>query len=233
MLGVSNSVRDDLRRDLPSWHAERIQTLYNRIDIEATQAEMLERSQARCFLGLPDNAWIVGNVGRLHHDKDQKTLIQAFHNALPKLPNNSLLVIMGSGPLESALKEEVINLGMSDHVVFTGNVAEGRKYFKAFDLFALTSDHEPFGMVLLEAMAAELPIISSDCGGGAEVVKGAGELFHFGDYNTLAQKIIDVHNANRTRSSQTSNKLKSLFSDEAVRSYFWKIPFVAKLVKNK
>ncbi len=78
LLGVSNAVRDDIRACLPDWPAERIETLYNRIDVEAVQAEQIPRSAARAFLGLPEHAWIVGNVGRLHPDKDQATLIRGF-----------------------------------------------------------------------------------------------------------------------------------------------------------
>ena len=233
LLGVSDSVRDDMRKQLPNWPNERIQTLYNRIDVEATQAIQLPRAEARRFLVLPDDAWVVGNVGRLHHDKDQATLIRGFYKALPKLPKQSILLVMGSGPLESDLKGMVASLGISNHVIFTGNVAEGRKYFKAFDVFALTSDHEPFGMVLLEAMAAGLPLVCSNCGGGAEVVHGVGELFPFGDDNALAQKLIDVYETRGPVSVHVSNKLNNCFSDEAVRSHFWKIPLIAEFIKPK
>src|SRR5690606_28977804 len=126
------------------------ETLYNRIDVDTVQAELLSKNEAREFLGLPADAWVVGNVGRLHHDKDQATLIRGFAKALPQLPQNSLLLIMGSGPLEQALKNLATELGVGDKVVFAGQVPNGRTYFRAFDVFALTSDHEPFGMVLLE-----------------------------------------------------------------------------------
>jgi len=101
LLGVSNAVRNEIRACLPSWPAERIETLYNRIDIAAVQAEQVCRDDARAHLGLPQDAWVVGNVGRLHPDKDQATLIRGFAQALPQLPTGSLLAIMGSGRLEA------------------------------------------------------------------------------------------------------------------------------------
>lgn len=233
LLGVSDSVRDDMRKRLPKWPAERIQTLYNRIDVEATQAIQLSRTDARRFLALPEDAWIVGNVGRLHHDKDQATLIRGFHLALVQLPKKSLLVMMGSGPLEADLKALVANLGISEHVIFTGKVVEGRKYFKAFDVFALTSDHEPFGMVLLEAMAAGVPLICSDCGGGAEVVKGVGQLFPLGDVEALATCIIK---GNKETVDSCSPKLvervKGNFSDEAAKIRFWNLMFSSKISQS-
>ena len=100
LLGVSNAVRDDMRACLPGFKPENIETLYNRIDVETVQAEQVSRNEARDFLGLPQDAWIVGNVGRLHPDKDQTTLIKGFALALPDLPEGSQLAIMGSGRLE-------------------------------------------------------------------------------------------------------------------------------------
>jgi glycosyltransferase involved in cell wall biosynthesis len=86
LLGVSDAVRDDMRRCLPQWPAERIQTLYNRIDVDALQASLVPRAEARQALGLDEQAWVVGNVGRLHPDKDQATLLRGFAEALPGLP---------------------------------------------------------------------------------------------------------------------------------------------------
>lgn len=190
LLGVSNAIRDDMRHYLPKFPAENIQTLYNRIDIAQVQHSQISREQAREKLGLPDNAWIVANVGRLHPDKDQTTLIKGFAQALERLPAGSLLVILGQGRLESSLKALVQELDITHSVRFVGQVPQARCYFKAFDLFALTSDHEPFGMVLLEAMAAGIPVISSDCGGAKEVVNNPEHLFPLGSASELAELIV-------------------------------------------
>lgn len=230
LLGVSNAVRDDMRACLPGWPAERIETLYNRIDVEAVQAEQVSREAAREHLGLPQEAWVVGNVGRLHPDKDQATLIRGFAQALPQLPAGSLLVIMGSGRLESDLKALALELDISDSVRFIGQVPNGRRYFKAFDVFALTSDHEPFGMVLLEAMAAGVPVICSDCGGGREVAERGGELFPLGNWVVLAQRILRVQSfCLRELSAVQETSLASLlnnYSDAAGCSRFWNLKMV-------
>lgn len=230
MLGVSNAVRDDLRRDLASWDEMRIQTLYNHIDITTTQGLMLSKTEARNNLSLPQVSYIVGNVGRLHHDKDQATLIKGFAKALAQLPPGSLLVIMGAGPLEADLKQLVSTLDVVKSVIFAGNVINAKQYFKAFDLFVLSSDNEPFGMVLLEAMAAEVPIICSDCGGGAEVVQDVGELFKFGNTDALANYLIHAHNKNKALNAEkVQSKLADSFSDEAAQKYFWELAFVKEI----
>jgi glycosyltransferase involved in cell wall biosynthesis len=234
LLGVSDSVRDEIRAQLPQWPHHQIETLYNRIDVAATQSAFLPKQEAKQFLGLPEHAWVVGNVGRLHHDKDQATLLRGFQKALPNLPADSLLVIMGKGPLEKELKQLAQDLSITSSVVFTGNVPNGKQYFKAFDLFALTSDHEPFGMVLLEAMAAGLPIICSDCGGGKEVVQDVGRLFPLGDDDALAKSLVEAYE-NRTSVNQAEiiQALHHRFSDEAVRANFWALSFVSDFVKRK
>ena len=232
LLGVSDAVRDDMRNNLRDWPADRIGTLYNRIDVEAVQAQQESREAARAFLGLPQEAWVVGNVGRLHPDKDQATLIRGFAQALTRLPAGSLLAIMGSGRLETELKDLAEKLGVIEQVRFLGQVANGYCYFKAFDVFALTSDCEPFGMVLLEAMAAGVPVICSDCGGGREVVRGIGRLFPQGEAEALASALVhhqislppgELHQL-RLGMQQS---LQSHFSDQAVRQQFWSLPSVS------
>lgn len=225
LLGVSNAVRDDMRACLPGWPAERIETLYNRIDICSVQAEQVSREAAREALGLPQDAWVVGNVGRLHPDKDQATLIRGFAQALPKLPVGSLLAIMGSGRLESALKALALSLGVSERVRFLGQVSNGRRYFKAFDVFALTSDHEPFGMVLLEAMAAGVPVIACDCGGAPEVMGDVGAFFGLADVPALATLLVEYSRIAGTEQACVESRmythLQEHFSDQAVSKVFW------------
>jgi glycosyltransferase involved in cell wall biosynthesis len=236
LLGVSNAVRDDLRAALPAWPASRIETLYNRIDIEAVKAEQLSRLESRTALELPPDAWIVGNVGRLHPDKDQATLIRGFALALPQLPPDSLLAILGEGRLESALKALATELNIAESVRFLGQVPHARRYFKAFDAFALSSDREPFGMVLLEAMAAGVPVLCSDCGGGREVVEGVGDLFPFGDVETLAQCLVTAAqraasaNLSAPLSTPMSERLHYRFSDAAGREAFWRLPMLSGLI---
>lgn len=234
LLGVSNAVRDEIRTCLPAWPQERIETLYNRVDVDALQAQQVERYPARQHLGLADNAWVVGNVGRLHPDKDQATLLRGFARALPRLPHNSLLAILGKGRLEEYLKDLARELGIADRVLFLGQVPDAKRYFKAFDVFALTSDHEPFGMVLLEAMVAGVPLISTSGGGAGEIVEGLGILFPLGDDAALAEGLRHLSVLDREQrvmcAQQMEQRLQTRFSDEAVRREFWSLPLVKALL---
>lgn len=229
LIGVSNSVRDEMRTHLPHWPLDKIQTLYNRIELAKTQASFISQQAARAHLNIPHDAYVIGNVGRLHRDKDQATLLNGFAQALPMLPEHSLLVIIGKGLLERKLKAQAQRLGIAQAVLFAGNVPDAKRYFKAFDIFALTSDHEPFGMVLLEAMAAELPIICSDSGGGAEVVQGVGDLFPLGNAKVLATLMVNNANAEPNK-TKIVGKLATQFTDEAVSSEFWNKTYIKSLI---
>ena len=233
LLGVSDAVRDDMRQCLPKWPTGRISTLYNRIDIEAVQASQLPSAEAREALGLSANGWIVGNVGRLHPDKDQATLLQGFAKALPELPADSQLVILGQGRLEQDLKGLARELGITEQVKFLGQVPDARRYFRAFDVFALSSDHEPFGMVLLEAMAAGVPLLATACGGAKEVVEGVGILFPLRDADSLAQGLKHLAALSDEQRQACADlmlaRLHERFSDQAVHDTFWQLPQVTDL----
>lgn len=228
LLGVSDAVRDDMRRCLTQWPAERIQTLYNRIDVDALQASLVPAEEARRVLGLDPQAWIVGNVGRLHPDKDQATLLKGFAQALPNLPAGARLAILGTGRLEPQLKALAVELGIAAQVDFLGLVADARRYFKAFDVFALSSDHEPFGMVLLEAMVAGVPVLATACGGAREVVEGVGMLFPLGDAGQLAQGLEHMARLDDQQRQACAEhmlqRLRERFSDQAVAETFWQLP---------
>ncbi|KFE52066.1 glycosyltransferase [Pseudomonas syringae] len=234
LLGVSDAVRDDMRKSLPNWPTGRIQTLYNRIDIPQLQASQLTAEQARIELGLSASAFIVGNVGRLHPDKDQTTLLRGFAKALPSLPQNSQLAILGKGRLEPQLKALALELGIGSQVLFLGQVAQASLYYKAFDVFALSSDHEPFGMVLLEAMVAGVPVLATACGGAKEVVEGVGVLFPFADDERLAHGLIHLANLDDEQRLACAElmllRLQERFSDQAVRDVFWRLPQVTSLI---
>jgi glycosyltransferase involved in cell wall biosynthesis len=176
---------------------------------------------------------VVGNVGRLHPDKDQATLLRGFAAALPYLPANSQLAILGKGRLERSLKELSLELGIADRVLFLGQVPDARRYFRAFDVFALSSDHEPFGMVLLEAMAAGVPLLATACGGAEEVVEGVGILFPLGDAEHMAQGLQHLAAMDDLQRRQCAElmfeRLRERFSDQAVRKAFWRLPQVLEL----
>lgn len=235
LLGVSNAVRDDIRASLSSVSKERIQTLYNHVDVNAMQAGLLRRKGARVKLGLSQDAFIFANVGRLHPDKDQQTLISAFTRLMEEMPD-ACLIIIGKGRLEQSLKQQAQDAGAEKRVRFLGRVEDVWRYFSAFDSFILSSDYEPFGMVLLEAMVAGVPIASTDCGGAAEVVGKSGMLFPQGDVDRLVICMRSLY----TLDDKTKKRLKekmlrrviTKFSDHAAHKSFFSLPDVKRITAD-
>lgn len=223
LAGVSDAIRDDARSALPDYPAERIQTVYNHIDYEKVRAGLFSREDARNRLKLTRDDFVIGNVGRLHPDKDQSTLIDAFAKVLPEMPQ-ARLVIIGEGRLRPDLEKQIDELGVSSRVELKGRIAEAYRYFRAFDVFALSSDYEPFGMVLLESMAASIPVISSDCGGAPEVLGDAGRFFPVGNVDALSQRLVQMYQESLESregiARELNNRVQTLFSDDSVRNSF-------------
>ena len=146
---------------------------------------------------------ILGTVARLTEQKDYGTLLRAFSLFLTDNPGYTLQVI-GVGHLEETLKNLAIELGISNHVQWLGKVPEPSQYIATWDLFILTSLYEGFGLVLLESMALEVPIVASDNSAINEVL-GTGYigLARTSDPEDFAQRMHSLINVdNRLRAQQ-------------------------------
>ncbi len=228
-MGVSESVTQELRQTFKRWPEHKFQTLYNRIDIDASKSKLMTREDARDALLIPNDIWVIGHVARLHPIKDQQTLLRAFAKAKGNLPSDSKLVIVGNGREEANLKALAANLNILSQTHFAGYQKNAKTLFRAFDCFALPSLEETFGMVLLEAMAANVPVIVSDCGGAVEVVGEYARIFSIGDVNTLAEAIIQQYKTGAIATpDQIENRLRDKFSDEAAIDQFKKILSIAE-----
>lgn len=129
-------------------------------------------------------------LGRLAPEKDVATLIDAFDLLRDRVPVAQLRIV-GSGSTEAALRKQVEVLNLSEHVAFrpfTSDTDEVEKEFRAADVLVLPSTFEPLGMVVLEAMVRELPVVAARAGGPCELIDDGvtGWLFPPGDSVALA-----------------------------------------------
>ncbi len=131
----------------------------NAIHLEKFAFNEKVRENVRKELKL-ENQFVIGNVGRLHYQKNQSFLIQVFAE-LKKKEKNAKLVLVGQGPDEQKLKEEVRTLQIEQDVLFLGVREDVEKLLQAFDVFVLTSRFEGLVVALLEAQASGLPIVSA------------------------------------------------------------------------
>lgn len=230
--GVSNAVRDDLRKSLWSEPKDRIVTLYNVIDIDLTEPQLLSKTEARKALHLADDDFVFGNIARLAPNKDQENLIHAFSLIKPYCPKAKLIII-GDGELEARLKEQVKTLGLSNDVIFTGFLANGFRYMKAFDCFVLSSTQEAFGRVLLEAMIARLPIIATRVNGIPEVVANVGTLVEPKDpivFSTAMKEVYALSTQEREQLGEIAYQhAQDHFSIPGFHKQFWQLPLVQSI----
>lgn len=128
---------------------------------------------------LPTEAWgLTGGyriltVGRLKQVKNHRLLLDSLSKLLPQ--EDVRLVILGTGELQQELQQYIDENGLSDRAFLPGHVDDPNPYYRAADLFVLSSDYEGFGNVLLEALANGLPIVSTDCPSGPREILGDGK----------------------------------------------------------
>lgn len=132
------------------------------------------------------------SVGKLKPVKNFALLIDAFALVRRQRPDARLMIV-GTGPLRDALQEQVATLGLTGAVVFAGFAADPTPYYASADLFALASDYEGFGNVLVEAMRQGTSVVSTDCESGPREILDAGRygpLVPCGDPAALAAAIV-------------------------------------------
>lgn len=139
--------------------------------------------------GIAPDDFVFVNVARLMPAKDQRNLLKAF--ASLDLQDKRLLLV-GKGELETDLRQYAKELGLEQSVVFCGAQRNVEDYCNAADCFVLSSAWEGFGLVLAEAMACQLPVVSTDCGGTAEVVQDSRFLVPPCDSSALAEKMREI-----------------------------------------
>ena len=133
-----------------------------------------------------DKQLVIGTVSRLVPQKDLKTLIKGFSLFNSKFPE-AQLVIVGEGYLKSELIEYSRNLDVENKIIWFGRTSQIDLVIKEFDIFALTSLYEGFGLVLLEAMANGVPIVAARNSAIPEVLGSEYEgLFETGNAEELA-----------------------------------------------
>lgn len=115
------------------------------------------------------NHILVGSIGSLNQVKGQYYLIQAFAKVAAGLPK-ARLEIVGDGPERDNLLAEIKELDLESKVQLLGQVDKPKKFLKTWDLFVLPSLSETFGLVILEAFEAKVPVVASNVGGIPELV---------------------------------------------------------------
>jgi len=169
---------------------EKITILPNMID--ACQFSLQEDCGAlKKELGVPADTKLVSMIARLHPQKDWDTFLQVAQQVQKEFEKTCLFLIIGLGPEEKKLRDYV-ETHRIQNVMFLGYRKDIPHVLHNSDIFILTSTHEPFGIVILEAMACGCPVVSTRSSGPASIVEDGvdGMLSEVGDVQGLTNHII-------------------------------------------
>jgi glycosyltransferase involved in cell wall biosynthesis len=197
--------------------------IHSGVDLKQFSKGAKQGSRKRKELGITTDSLVIGYVGWLIPIKGVTYLLDAMAEVVQR-HSNSLLVLVGkgdeNGEEEIKLRERVESLGLEDRVRFLGWRPDVNEIMGCFDIFVLPSLNEGMGRVLVEAMAAGLPIVASRVGGIPDLIENGenGLLVPPADPSALAKAISDLlsDKKRRNRIGEAGKKMCLPYSAEAM-----------------
>ncbi len=201
---------------LPS---DKVKIIANGVDLKKFDGYAYDAEFRRNFA--LDSEKIIFFVGRLVNEKGAHILL----DAMPKIIayyDNAKLVIAGKGPQLEYLKEKALLSGISHKVYFTGYISDDNlsRLYKCIDVAVTPSLYEPFGIVALEGMVADVPVVVSDTGGISEIVEHGvdGMKAYAGNSNSLADSILEI-----LYCPEKAQAMKDRAQEKVKRLYNWDV----------
>jgi glycosyltransferase involved in cell wall biosynthesis len=188
MVAVSQSVQNHMAKAIGTDPA-RITVIPN--GIGADKIGYVDRDEARRHLGIAEGSLAIGLIGRICAQKGQEDLVSAALLLRDRMPEAVFLMIGAPEDerLHQSLRARIDAVGASNSVRFTGHLTQIALAYRGLDILAAPSRWEGFGLMLVEAMAAGLPIVATDAGAIPEVTGGAACLVPVADPGALADAI--------------------------------------------
>jgi len=167
-IAVSNSAAEQLTTR--AWVSpDQIRVINNAVDREKFAANHQTRIDIRKQLSIKDSDIVIGYLGRLNSVKGVDTVINAMPALLKQNPDY-LFIVLGHGPELNSLKALAGRLKITDRVKFLGFIENASEVMNSFDIGVVPSRQEPFGIVALEFMSMQIPLVSSGVDGLGELV---------------------------------------------------------------
>ena len=190
VICVSQGVQRDLQRKL-SLPPEKLMVIYNPVITEMLDS-LSKQAVCHPWLSCRTKPVLVA-AGRLTYAKGFDVLIDAMEIVCGS--SNARLIILGAGPDEANLKQQIVEKNLSDHISMPGFIANPYPFFRLASIFVLSSRWEGLPTVLIEAAACGTNIVSTDCPSGPREIldsETSQELVPVGDHQALANQILDV-----------------------------------------
>jgi glycosyltransferase involved in cell wall biosynthesis len=210
IITVSKDAKEDLI-EVTGINRAKVRAIYNPVVTDHLCTQSREPVEHSWFQG--DGPPVILGAGRLEKQKDFETLLRAFRCV--REVREARLVILGKGSRKEKLKVLAQSLGVEEHVLLPGFVDNPFKYMARADVFVLSSRFEGLPGVLIQAMAAGCPVVSTDCPSGPREILADGQhgpLVPVGDEKALAEGIETVLDDPSSR--ETMKRAASRFSEE-------------------
>ncbi|MCC7423959.1 MAG: glycosyltransferase [Planctomycetaceae bacterium] len=194
IVGVGEAVRGALVRN-EGFAESRVGVVYNGVDLDAVGANReTARRAVRDELDL-EESFVILQIARLNRLKDHPTALAAFERVLTERPD-ARLVLAGDGDERAAIESIIRDKGLQPFVRVLGTRRDVPQLLAAADVFLLSSISEGIPLTLIEAMGAEVPIVSTDVGGISEMIRHGttGFLAPAGDAAGLARYLLQLAN---------------------------------------
>jgi sugar transferase (PEP-CTERM/EpsH1 system associated) len=223
VFSVSGQLRDALARRT-GFPARKIGVIRNGVDTRRFRPNASARRQFRAERGISEHDFCIGCLGRLNQIKDYPTMLRAAE-VLSESCSSWRLLIVGGGPELAALQELSSRPPLRGRIQFLGASDRVPEFLSALDAYVLPSLCEGISNSLLEAMATGVPVVVSNTGGNPEVVEEeeSGLLFPVGDFNRLADRLLQLHRQKEFRDRLARKALQRVtdeFSlDSMVKKY--------------
>jgi len=194
LVAVSNAIAKPIRH----YYKKEIVTVYNGIDVDAFIKPLSTKDALRSeFPALKDKR-VVGMIAQIVPLKRHKLFLESMKEVLGQM-GDVMFVVIGDSPDAEQLSLEDLRaytqeLGISDKVIFTGSRNDVPSLLKSFDVLVHPADREPFGRVIMEAMALGVPVVATASGGPSEIIEEgiSGFLVGLGDKQGLVDHVIKL-----------------------------------------
>src|SRR6185503_1876739 len=187
ITAVSNNLRDETRK---IFHIEKeIEVIYNFVDVQRFARKPIDAFKK---VIAPNGERILLHASNFRKLKRVPDVVKIFYEVQKEIA--AKLLFVGDGPERQAAEELARSLGVCEEIRFVGKQEQMEDILAIADLFLLPSEYESFGLAALEAMAAGVPVVSSNAGGLSEInIDGeTGYMANVGEVLTMSRKALDI-----------------------------------------
>jgi N-acetyl-alpha-D-glucosaminyl L-malate synthase BshA len=187
ITAVSQNLRDETFKTFKI--EKNIEVIHNFVDVQRFSRKPIDAFKK---VIAPNGERVLLHASNFRRIKRVQDVVKIFHAVLKQIP--SKLLFVGDGPERGSAEDLCRQLGVCDDVRFVGKQEQMEDILAIADLFLLTSEYESFGLAALEAMAAGVPVVSTNAGGLSEImVQGFnGYMSNVGDVEMMSQQAMDI-----------------------------------------